>query len=195
MPGGRIIAIIFFLALSLAALTSIIPQAEAIVRNFVNGGMDRKKATTIVCVATFVFGIPSALNIDFLNNQDWVYGIGLLVCGLFFAMAVYNYGVDDFRTQILNKSSDMKINKYYNFIIRCFPVLLVIVVGWWLQQSIAWHPTDWWNPMLVDSLGTVVVQLAIAVVIFIAINNKLADNIVDKRYMNEGKFLNVKEEE
>ncbi len=195
MPGGRIIAIIFFAALSLAALTSIIPQAEAIVRNFVNGGMSRQKATILVCVATFVFGIPSALNIDFLNNQDWVYGIGLLICGLFFAMAVYNYGIDDFRTNLINKSSDLKIGKFYNLMIRLFPLLLVIVVGWWLYQSITWHPTDWWNPMLVDSLGTVVVQLAIAVIVFIFINDKLADKINDKRYMNEGKFLNVKGEE
>lgn len=195
MPGGNVIAIVFFGALSLAALTSIIPQAEAIVRNFVNGGMSRQKATIVVCVATFIFGVPSALSIDFLNNQDWVYGIGLLLCGLFFAMAVYNYGVDDFRTKILNKSSDMKIGKYYNNMIRIFPVLLVIVVGWWLYQSITWHPTDWWNPLLPDSLGTVVVQLGIAVIVFILINNKLANKIVGKKYMDEGKFLSAKEEE
>jgi len=190
MPSGRIVSIIFFAALSLAALTSIIPQAEVIVRNFVNGGMSRQKATIVVCVSTFVLGIPSALNIDYLNNQDWVYGVGLLICGLFFAMAVYSFGIDEFRTNLINKSSDLKIGKIYNVLIRLFPALLVIVVGWWLYQSVTWHPTDWWNPILPDSLGTVVIQLAIAVVVFIAINDKLADKITDKRYMNEGKFLN-----
>ncbi|MDD4781351.1 MAG: sodium-dependent transporter [Tissierellia bacterium] len=194
MPGGRFIAILFFLSLSLAALTSIIPQAETVVRNFVNSGMGRGKATIILCVATFIFGLPSALNIDFLNNQDWVYGIGLLLCGLFFAMAVYKFGVDKFRVEIINKFSDIKINKYYNFIISCFPIFLVIVVGWWLLQSIQWHPTEWWNPMIVDSLGTVVVQLAIAIIIFILVNDKLAGKISDDRYMNEGKFITKKED-
>lgn len=195
MPGGRIIAAVFFLALSLAALTSIIPQTEVIVRNFVNGGMGRKKATVIICVATFVLGIPSALSIGFLNNQDWVYGIGLLICGLFFAMAVYKFGVDKFRTEVINPCSDMKAGRWYNAAIKAFPVLLVVVVGWWLWQSVTWHPEDWWNPLLTDSLGTVVLQLVAAAIIFIALNDKFAGKINAERNMNEGRFLKGHESE
>jgi len=193
MPGGSVIAIVFFGALSLAALTSIIPQAEVIVRNFVNSGMRRKKAVLIVSAACFVLGIPSALSQDFLNNQDWVYGIGLLVCGLFFAMAVYRFGVEKFRTDIINKSSDMHVGKWYDFAIRIFPVLLVVVVGWWLYQSITWHPEDWWNPLLPDSLGTVVVQIGIALIILYLANNRMSNWIKDKRYMEDGEFLAVEE--
>jgi len=195
MPGGNIVGVVFFLALSLAALTSIIPQAEVIVRNFVNGGMSRQKATIIVCVATFIFGIPSALSIDFLNNQDWVYGIGLLICGLFFAMVVYNFGVDKFRTEILNECSDLNAGKWFNVIIRLFPVLFTIVVGWWLYQSFTLYPKDWWNPLLPDSLGTVVLQLVAVLAVVILLNNRLSKNIIDKKYMEEGQFISVKEEE
>lgn len=82
MPGGNLIAILFFGALSLAALTSIVPRGEVIVRNFMNSGMDRKTAATVSSVICLALGIPSALSPNSLNNQDWVYGIGLLICGL-----------------------------------------------------------------------------------------------------------------
>jgi neurotransmitter:Na+ symporter, NSS family len=79
LPGGRIFSSLFFLALSLSALTSIIPQTEVIVRNLINAGYKRHNATIIVIVGLFIFGLPSAYSIDILNNQDWVWGIGLLV--------------------------------------------------------------------------------------------------------------------
>lgn len=171
IPGGNIIAIVFFLALSLSALTSIVPQTEVIVRNLINAGFDRKKATIIVCLGVFILGIPSAYSVDILNNQDWVWGIGLLVSGLLFALAVYKYGVDRFRTEIINKSSDIHVGKWYNYCIIMFPMMLAIVVGWWLWQSITWHPTDWWNPLLVDSFGTVIFQLIITGIVFYMMND------------------------
>lgn len=181
IPGGQIISIIFFLALSLAALTSIIPQTEVLVRNFINAGFSRKKATLIVSVAVFILGIPSAYSIDILNNQDWVWGIGLLVSGLLFALAVFKYGVDRFRTEIVNQNSDIHIGKWFNFLVKAFPVLFTIVVGWWMYQSITWHPDNWWNPFIVDSFGTVVVQFVIAGVVFYLANNWLANWIDEKK--------------
>lgn len=195
IPGGQIIAIFFFFALSLAALTSIIPQTEVIVRNLVNAGYDRKKATIMVMSGIFVLGLPSAYSADILNNQDFVWGIGLLVCGLFFAMAVYKFGVNRFRVEILNPGSDMKIGKYYNFCITLFPVLFSLVVGWWLWQAITWHPTDWWNPFLVDSFGTVVAQIFITLVVFYFMNDKLSKWITAPSYMEDGKFLASAKEE
>jgi len=194
MPGGRIVAAVFFLALALAALTSIVPMAEVLTRNLINGGMSRKKSAIVTCAATFIFALPSALSADFLNNQDWVYGIGLLICGLFFAMSVFNFGTDKFRTEILNEGSDIKAGKWYNVLIMLFPVLLVIVVGWWLWQSVTWYPDNWWNPMLTESLGTVVLQLMLAAVVFIGLNNVLADKIKGERLMNEGKFIGESKE-
>ncbi|AOT70975.1 sodium-dependent transporter [Geosporobacter ferrireducens] len=187
IPAGRMISIIFFLALSLAALTSIIPQTEVIVRNFVNAGFSREKSTIIVCVGVFILGVPSAYSIDILNNQDWVWGIGLLVSGLFFAMAVYKYGVDRFRNEIINSCSDIYVGKWFNYCVRIFPVLLAIVVGWWTYQSIIWHPEDWWNPFVVDSVGTVVAQWVITGILFYLANNWLANWIKDSSPMGTAK--------
>ena len=50
----------FFLALSFAALTSMISTVELCVRNFVDHGFERTKAI-ITGIATLMFGLPSAV--------------------------------------------------------------------------------------------------------------------------------------
>lgn len=187
IPGGRFIAILFFFALSLAALTSIVPQTEVLVRNFVNAGFSRKKASIVVGIIVFVFGIPSAYSIDILNNQDWVWGVGLIICGLLFALSVYRYGVDKFRVEIINKSSDIQVGKYFNFCIGLFPVLFTIVVGWWFYQSITWNPDNWWNPMVVDSVGTVILQWVVTGFILYRANDWLAKWIEPSKTLNRYK--------
>ena len=49
----------FFLALSFAALTSMISTVELCVRNFVDHGYNREKSVAITGAAIF-FGLPSA---------------------------------------------------------------------------------------------------------------------------------------
>lgn len=173
-PGGSLIASLFFLALSFAALSSLLPQTEVIVRNYIDAGYDRKKATILVSIAVFIFGIPSASSIKFLNNQDWVWGVALLVSGVMFAYAVYKFGVDRMRTELINPDSDIVVGKSYNIRIMLFPMLFTVLFGWWIWQSITWHPSDWWNPFLEDSVGTIVVQFAIAGLVFYLMNDKLA---------------------
>lgn len=179
MPGGNIIAVFFFLSLSLAALTSLVAQVEVLIRNFVNVGYSRQKSALICCIAIFILGIPSAVDINFLNNQDWVWGIGLLVGGLFYSIGVYKYGIEKMRTELINRSSDIKLPKwFYNTCIILFPVLFVAIVGWWIIQSISWHPADWWNIISPDSVGTLVIQILISFLIFYLLNDKIANKIL-----------------
>ncbi|TYP55435.1 NSS family neurotransmitter:Na+ symporter [Thermosediminibacter litoriperuensis] len=173
-PGGALIASLFFLALSFAALSSLLPQTEVIVRNYIDAGYDRKKATLLVSIAVFILGMPSAASIKFLNNQDWVWGVALLVSGVMFAFAVCKYGVDRVRTELINPDSDIMIGKSYNIRIMLFPVLFTVLFGWWIWQSKTWHPTDWWNPFLEDSVGTIIFQFAIVGLALYLMNDKLA---------------------
>ena len=39
-------------------------------------------------------GIPSAMNIDILANQDFVWGVALMISGIFFALAASKYGIE-----------------------------------------------------------------------------------------------------
>ena len=64
-PGGGIGAWVmmsgFFLALSFAALTSMISTVELCVRNFVDHGYTRNKSVLFTSLAIFIFGLPSAV--------------------------------------------------------------------------------------------------------------------------------------
>ena len=107
-PGGPIIQLLmvstFFLALSFAALTSMISTVELCVRNFVDHGFDRSQAVGFTGLTIFLFGLPSAMVwilIDestgvafpqFLEVQDHIWGYGLMFSGLFIAYSIWSYG-------------------------------------------------------------------------------------------------------
>ena len=112
-PGGPIVQLtmvtMFFLALSFAALTSMIPTGELCVRNFVEHGIDRPKAGGFTSIAIFLFGLPSAglwILVDdstgvvfpqFLEVQDHIWGYGLMFSGLFIAYSIWKYGWNRYR--------------------------------------------------------------------------------------------------
>ncbi|MCH2643183.1 MAG: sodium-dependent transporter [Candidatus Thalassarchaeum sp.] len=107
-PGGPVVQLImvavFFLALSFAALTSMISTVELCVRNFVDHGYDREWSVALTGLAIFLFGLPSAalwIKMDpttgvrfpqFLEVQDHIWGYGLMFSGLFMAYTIWNYG-------------------------------------------------------------------------------------------------------
>lgn len=69
MPGGYFFSILFFILLSIAALTSAISLLEVVVAYFVDElGWDRKKAVFILGFITFLLGLPSALSFNVLAD-------------------------------------------------------------------------------------------------------------------------------
>ena len=112
-PGGPVVQLLmvtmFFLALSFAALTSMISTVELCVRNFVDHGIERKKAVGFTTLAIFLFGLPSAalwILVDpdtgvafpqFLEVQDHIWGYGLMFSGLFIAYSIWKYGWNRYR--------------------------------------------------------------------------------------------------
>ena len=114
-PGGATGAWImmsgFFLALSFAALTSMISTVELCVRNFVDHGYERERSVLLTSVAIFMFGLPSAvvwISIapdgtafpQFLEVQDHIWGYGLMFSGLFIAFTIWKYGYQKWRSQV-----------------------------------------------------------------------------------------------
>lgn len=172
------IAILFFAALAFAALSSLISLLELSTRSLVDFGMERKKSILIISVIGFLMGIPSALNLDIFANQDWVWGVGLIISGAIIAFTIKSYGVDKFRNELINDSgSEFKIGKWYNFIISyLIPVQAFILLGWWLVSSISWD-AEWWNPFHAENLGTAVFQWAIVLILFYILNNKIVNLI------------------
>ncbi len=168
---NRIFAILFFMALSFAALTSLISMVELAAKSLNDVGLERKKSIFTVGSVVFLFGIPSALNVDFLINQDWVWGIALLISGAFIAMAINKYGVNRFRGGILNNTdSDLKVGKWFNFLIKfVIPAEVIVLISWWLFSSTSWDP-QWWHPFHRDNLGTCLFQWGSAIILLIILN-------------------------
>jgi NSS family neurotransmitter:Na+ symporter len=70
VPGGYFLAIVFFLLLAFAALTSAISLLEAQVAYLIDErGWERKQATAFLAGLAFVVGIPTALSYNVL--ADW----------------------------------------------------------------------------------------------------------------------------
>lgn len=180
MPAGNILSALFFLTMSIAALSSLLPMIEVGVRNVMDMGMERKKATIWVVIIGFLLGIPSAYSLSFLDNQDWVWGVGLLVSGLFVAVALIKYGLEKLRNNEINiPGADFKVGRWWSICIKLFPVLFVIILGWWVNQAISWYPDNWWDPLETFSVGTIVVQWIILIGIGLATQNYLNRKILD----------------
>ena len=164
-------ASIFFLGLFFAAFTSLISMVELSTRTFIDFGLNRKRAVGIIAIGGFLLGVPSALDINFLVNQDWVWGVGLILSGAFIAFSIKQYGIDKFRTEIINGyGSDIKIGKWYNYVIGILiPIQVVVLIFWWLVSSVSWDP-EWWNPLHAENAGTAIFQWAIVLIFFITFN-------------------------
>ena len=176
MPAGRLFMAAFFLALFFAALTSLISMVELATRVLVDKGVARGRAITWVAVAGFVLGIPSALSLAVFENQDNVWGVGLLLSGLFFGIAVLRYGVDEFRERFVNSAgSDVRIGRVWNVAIWVVTLEALILLAWWLSQTISeqgWAASL--DPFARWSLGTILLQFAIVLILCIAFNRRLA---------------------
>jgi NSS family neurotransmitter:Na+ symporter len=171
-------ASIFFLALFFAAVTSLISMVEMATRTLIDCGVVRRRAIVIVASLGFILGIPSALDMSFFINQDWVWGIGLILSGAFISFSIIRYGVDRFRTEIINGyGSDIKIGKWYNYLISILvPIQVVVLILWWMISSASWD-REWWNPFHIENAGTAVAQWILVLTIFILLNKKMSERI------------------
>ncbi len=155
-PGGPIVQLamvtMFFLALSFAALTSMISTVELCVRNFVDHGIDRPQAVGFTSIAIFLFGLPSAVTwilVDgstgvafpqFLEVQDHIWGYGLMFSGLFIAYSIWKYGWNRYRAwQDENDLSGFDLQDYLDHGVSSFRDDFINTGDndWWIGK--------WWD--------------------------------------------------
>ena len=176
LPGGTFFAAAFFLALFFAAMSSLISMIEMVVRVLEDAGVKRRRGILLVGGTGFLLGLPSALSPVFFLNQDWVWGLGLLVSGAFFTTAVLRFGVRTFRKGYVNgEGADVKIGPWYEAIVRwVIPVEVLALIGWWFWVAIQADPESWWHPFREESVGTCVFQWGLVVVVFLLFNRRIA---------------------
>ncbi len=175
MAGGRFFAILFFLGLTFAAFSSLISMIELASRVFVDMGVKRKTATLSICAAGFLLGMPSAISTDYLANQDFVWGVGLLVSGAFMSFAIIKFGPATFRSQVVNiEERSHTLGAWWDVIIKyVVPVEVITLLAWWIYQSAAVE--SWYNPLSAFSVATVLLQWGVVMGLFLWYNRSIAD--------------------
>jgi NSS family neurotransmitter:Na+ symporter len=178
LPLGRFFMLLFFLALAFAAFTSLIAMIELATRVLRDAGMTRVRAVRIVGVGGFLLGLPSALSLRFLHNQDWVWGVALMLSGLFFALAVVTHGIRRFRAEQLNhEHSDIHVGRWWEIVIGVLvPLQALALLVWWIYQSRGWDPQGWLDPIGESNAGTILLQWGVVLLALVVANRWLVPN-------------------
>jgi len=142
MPFGSFFAAIFFLFLSLAALTSAISLLEVVVSWFVDEkNASRLKATLIMSFLIFLLGIPASLSmgavdisllgVSFFNMLDGLQEKVLLPVGglLTVIFAAYVYKANVTRQKANTGSNKIVLGVWYEYLIKfVIPIAIVIIL-------------------------------------------------------------------
>lgn len=181
ISGGRIFLFVFFLALSIAALSSLISMIELGTRIVMDFGFTRKKGILAVGCTCFLFGLPSALDLTFFQNQDWVWGVGLLLSGLLFTVTVVRYGVERFRLELVDSAdNDIRLGRIFNAVIKyVIPIEFLMMITWWFTQAITrYDPEFWWHPFRTFSIGTCVFQWGALIILLLVLNGRIRGRLL-----------------
>jgi len=149
MPLGTWVGVLFFVLLSIAALTSTVSLLEVVVSFFVDERRwSRKKSVWVIVAATFVVGVPSALsqgavkslgevsfygNTSFLYIMDFVWGnISLAVGALFLSIFVgWVWGTDKAADELREGSQlGHRLLRVWGFFVRWIcPIVIFMVLA------------------------------------------------------------------
>lgn len=183
IPAGSFFLALFFLALSFAAFSSLISMMELDTRILMDAGFSRKKAIALICMCAFLLGLPSAISMGFFTNQDWVWGLGLMVSGFFFTIAVLKYGPKNFRQNIISTPDNkVRLKKWFDILVTfLLPLQFLAMLGWWFWKSYSGNPDNWFNIVAPNSVGTVLFQWVIALGLFILLNKIIAKKMLSNK--------------
>ncbi|QCK15505.1 sodium-dependent transporter [Mangrovivirga cuniculi] len=182
IPGGPVLCVIFFGAFFLAAFSSLLPMIELFIKTLTDLGLFRKKAVIIAAVCCAIFGFPSAWSLDVFNNQDWVWGVGLVVSGLFIIFPALRIGVKKIKDEMIDPDSDVRLPDLYYAISMYINIAFgIVLIWWWLSRG--YSPEPWfteegvWNVFDVYSNASVITQW-----LLVLISGLLLNNYINKKF-------------
>ena len=181
IPGGRFFQALFFLALVFAAWTSLVAMIELGSRVLMDMGMERGRAIAVIGAAGLLFGIPSALKLGVFQNQDWVWGVALMLSGFFFAFAVLRYGVTRWRETFVNhEGSDVHIGAWWDWAMRLVAVEAAVLAVWWLWGARGDDLRATWTLFSPYNVGSVLIQFAIVLAVLVGANRWIAKAVQER---------------
>ena len=182
---GRPLAILFFLALSFAGFSSLIAHLELLTRVFIDAGMKRSRGIGLVIAGTYLCGIPAAIWLGVLKNQDFVWGYALLISGVLIALAVMRYGARRLRKEELaSDPNDWRLGRWWDMVIMGFiPTGGIALVVWWLAAGA--EPGKWYNPLDPTSVMNCLLQWAVVLVVMLLIGRRLGRRTLVRNPLSE----------
>ncbi|KAK7091645.1 uncharacterized sodium-dependent transporter YocR-like [Littorina saxatilis] len=173
---GHVLCVFFFLCLSFAGLTSLISNIEQMTLTLDDFGLSRKFSMPLTVLLIYLMGLMSALNIDILTNQDFVWGFALVISGLMLQAMVIYYGVSNFRAIVVNDFGidDWKLPRVWEYLVKFVaPVEAVLLIVWWAIDLISnetQEGEDKWYEFGRETFMVTIVQWIGLMLILIAVN-------------------------
>jgi NSS family neurotransmitter:Na+ symporter len=176
---GRPLSILFFLGLTFAGFSSLIAHLELSTRVLIDTGLKRSRAIILVTVVIYLLGIPSAISLNVLKNQDFVWGYALMISGALVAITVMRYGAGRLRKEeLLADENDWKLGRWWDVVIVGFvPLGAIILLVWWLVKEA--KPGRWYNPLDPSSVMNCLVQWIVVLVILLLVGRWLGRRSLD----------------
>ncbi|XP_019637021.1 PREDICTED: uncharacterized protein LOC109479495 [Branchiostoma belcheri] len=173
MTGGRVMASLFFLMVVVAGFSSYVTVMNSTAQVLVDWGVRRDVSSVVIGLMTFLLGVPSALYIHFLANQDFIWGSALILSGLAFTYLFWKYGSLSFRLNLLNESgdgSDWKLPKIWEWLVKyVLPVEGLALLVWWIVSTVQNEKTPWYE-LGVHSLMTAILGWSVAALFLVGLN-------------------------
>ncbi|MCI8609727.1 MAG: sodium-dependent transporter [Firmicutes bacterium] len=187
MNGGYILGVCFFVALFMAVLTSNFGHIAVVSLAIQELGISKKKAVWYTGIVTCIVGIPATWSMDIMGRADWISGTLLVFGALFVCYAVWKFGAKKFRERFLNTPYDeFPIGRWFELTITVIaPLLTVVVLVGWIYQSFIADPSGAFNPLGNGTVGALVVQGGLIILVTILFNDKVADRIKHKYFNGE----------
>jgi len=132
MPAGQFVAILFFIGVLFAAISSLLAIKEAVVEAAMDQfSWTRKTSVLVIAVVAFLCGLPLALNqpaFDRFVNLITVYlvPVGAAVAGILFFWVL---GMERARTEV-NLGSEKPVGTWWNPVAKyLFVGVAVLIIG------------------------------------------------------------------
>lgn len=165
MPGGRFFAIIFFLALFMAAVSTIFGFMQVGMANLKDEfkNTSEKKLMLWLYVIVAALSLPAAFIPNWIDVFDTWVGCYILPIAMIilYVSVSYSRNINTIRLKYLNCYSDIYVGKWWNWDIKFFQPLMVLVIwGFWIYSAVTEH---WGFLMGVGGLAISVVSCLILI--------------------------------